>query len=27
LLMRKYDGLMKSGRISGRSGLNSQSIW
>jgi preprotein translocase subunit SecY len=26
LLMRKYDGLMKSGRISGRSGLNSQSI-
>jgi hypothetical protein len=25
--MRKYDGLMKSGRISGRSGLNSQSIW
>lgn len=26
LLMRKYDGLMSSGRISGRSGLNSQSF-
>jgi preprotein translocase subunit SecY len=26
LLMRHYDGLMKSGRISGRSGMTSQSI-
>ncbi len=26
LLMRKYDGLMSSGRITGRSGLNSESI-